>query len=149
MYFSAVKPLVLTIATPQQLPEVARQIRQYAADAKIFAFYAEMGAGKTTLIKELCHQIGAQGNMSSPTYSIVNEYAAPNHKKIYHLDLYRLKNTEEAIAAGIEEYLHSGNYCFIEWPKLVEPILPGNHIKIEIEINNQMREVSIFNQSTN
>jgi tRNA threonylcarbamoyladenosine biosynthesis protein TsaE len=144
-----VKPFVLTIATPQQLPEAAKQILQYGANAKVFAFYAEMGAGKTTLIKELCRQLGAQGNLSSPTYSIVNEYAAPNDKKIYHLDLYRLKNTEEAIAAGIEEYLHSGNYCFIEWPQHAEPVLPNNYIKIEIEINNQMREVSIFNQSTN
>ena len=104
-----------------------------------------MGTGKTTLIKEICRQLGSTDNFSSPTYSIVNEYLiGGSNQKIYHIDLYRLKNIEEALAIGIEEYISGDSYCFIEWPGLIEQLLPPNTVKVDIKFENNMREISIF-----
>lgn len=102
-----------------------------------------MGAGKTTLIKELCKQLGSEDNFSSPTYSIVNEYTSP-HGKLYHMDCYRLKSAEEALNIGIEDYLNGENYCFVEWPELIEQFLPADVIKISIRTTENIRNVSIF-----
>ena len=128
-----------------------------AGGRKVFVCEAPMGSGKTTLIKEICRQLGSHDNFSSPTFSIVNEYsidslpasadfsdAQTSPRKIYHIDLYRLKNTEEARSVGIEEYLYSGNYCFIEWPELIESILPENRVKILMKPDDYVRNVSIF-----
>ncbi len=145
--------LELTVTGPVQLPDSAKQILHFTEGRKVFAFYAEMGAGKTTLIKELCRQLGSTDNFSSPTYNIVNEYLLPSaptthhsplNTCIYHIDLYRIKNIEEAIAAGIEEYLNSGNYCFIEWAELIETLLPENGVKIHIKAAGDVRNVVIF-----
>ncbi len=124
---------------------LAQSLLQFAEGNKVFAFYADMGAGKTTLIKELCRQLGSHDNFSSPTYSVVNEYAMPNTAtKIYHIDCYRLKNTQEALSIGIEEYLDGQNYCFVEWPEPAEAYLPANVIKISIRTDENIRNVSIF-----
>jgi tRNA threonylcarbamoyladenosine biosynthesis protein TsaE len=134
--------------TLPKLPEVADAILRFGkthSDSRVFAFNGEMGTGKTTLIKEICLYLGSHDNFSSPSYSIVNEYALPGcDEKIYHIDLYRLKTVEEAIAIGIEEYLDSGQYCFIEWPALVESILPAKTVFVEIIAENNDRKIAIF-----
>ena len=104
-----------------ELKEIAKAIITSISPKKKIAFYGEMGAGKTTLIKELCLYLGVEENTSSPTFAIVNEYNG--REKIYHFDLYRIKNLEELLAIGIEEYLDSENYLFVEWPELLEPLM--------------------------
>ena len=139
------KNLEISITTVEQLPAVAKDILQFAEYKKVFAFYAQMGAGKTTLIKEICKQLGSADNFSSPTYSIVNEYELVNqHSKIYHIDLYRLQNLDEALAIGIEEYLGGENYCFIEWPELAEQLFADDVVKISISTDGNVRNLSIF-----
>ena len=114
-----------TISSLTELPELSNAILQFSEGRKVFAFHGEMGSGKTTIIKQLCSQLGSQDNFSSPSYSIVNEYLIEgSREKIYHIDLYRLKNLEEALAIGIEDYITGESYCFIEWPDLIESLLP-------------------------
>ncbi len=131
-----------------QLPEVAATISYFGSQtphSKIFAFYGQMGAGKTTLIKEICRQLGSDDNFSSPTYGLVNEYAIAGKKdKIYHMDLFRLKSVEEALDLGLMDYLNDDNYCLIEWPELIEALLPAGTVKVEINTENNMREMIIF-----
>ena len=93
-----------------------------------------MGTGKTTFISELCQAMGTKDVANSPTFAIVNVYELPNHEEIYHFDCYRLKNLSEAIDLGAEEYLYSGNYCFIEWPEVIESILPEDTVYLTIRI---------------
>ena len=101
---------------------------------------AFLGAGKTTLIKVLCEQLGVSDHVQSPTFSIVNEYG----DSVYHFDCYRLKSVYEAMDFGIEEYLDSGKYCFIEWPEIIEPLLPNEILKIKIEhTENNTRNIAI------
>ena len=116
-----------------ELSAIATALLNNAEEQKIFLFYGEMGAGKTTLIKELCKQLGVADAVTSPTFSIVNEYAC-NGGKIFHFDFYRLKNPSEALDLGYEEYLDSGNYCFIEWPEKIDDLLPDHYLKINIEV---------------
>jgi tRNA threonylcarbamoyladenosine biosynthesis protein TsaE len=97
------------------------------------AFDGEMGSGKTTLIKAVCECMGCVDGVNSPTFSIINEYFTNNGVTVYHFDFYRLKSLREALDLGVEEYFYSGNFCFIEWPQLVESLLPENHIHIHIE----------------
>lgn len=113
------------------LPEAASKIIDYAAGAKIFLFEGEMGAGKTTLIKEICEQLGSADTASSPTYSIVNEYPG-GQGKIYHFDFFRIKDESEAFDLGFEEYLYSGEHCFIEWPEKIQNLWPSSYIEIRI-----------------
>lgn len=118
--------------TLADLPVVANQIIETLQTPKIWLFEGEMGAGKTTFIKELCKQLGVLGNVQSPTFSIVNEYVAETGQIIYHFDCYRLKNSDEALDFGIEEYFYSGNLCLVEWPSKIESILPDDAITIRI-----------------
>jgi tRNA threonylcarbamoyladenosine biosynthesis protein TsaE len=137
--------LQLTVNNESELPAIAGQILEACKGQKVFLFYAEMGTGKTTLIKQMCKHLGSTDSFSSPTYSIVNEYhLTGSSAKIYHIDLYRLKDLEEALALGLEDYLYSGNYCFIEWPELGEPIMPENCVKITIEREFDIRKITIF-----
>lgn len=117
----------------RELKEAANQIINNYPDDRIFLFYGTMGAGKTTLINELCHQINVLDHTSSPTFSIVNEYAS-NKGPIFHFDFYRLKTESEAFDFGYEEYFYSGNYCFIEWPEKIPNLLPSNAVKITLTI---------------
>jgi tRNA threonylcarbamoyladenosine biosynthesis protein TsaE len=122
------------------LSKVAQQIIQL--NEKIILFDAPMGAGKTTLIKELCKQLGSKDNFSSPTYQLVNEYVFPKGK-IYHFDLYRLKSINELIDLGFEDYLsQSANYCFIEWPAFAEEFLQTNFVKVQIKLQENIRQLT-------
>ncbi len=129
------------------LDEVAKDIVASLGERKIILFYGEMGSGKTTLIKEICRQLGVTDSMSSPTYSLINEYNTPlpggagGGSKIYHFDLYRVKNLEECLDIGMEEYLYSGNYCLIEWPDIAASLYPKNAVKIFIEGIGELREI--------
>ena len=114
-----------------ELSSTATALLNFAADEKIFVFEGEMGAGKTTFIKALCEQLGVKDVVSSPTFSIVNEYSAGD-EIIYHFDFYRIKNIQEAYDIGYEEYFYSGNICLVEWPERVAGLLPESYVKVEI-----------------
>ena len=118
------------------------QILGFAFDCKVFAFYGEMGVGKTTLIQSLCKKIGVLDYVCSPTYTIVNEYQDHNRKPVYHFDFYRLKQEQEAFDLGYEEYFYSGNFCFIEWPERIESLLPENIVKVFLMNKNNTRIVN-------
>lgn len=119
----------------ENLPEVASKILK-EAQYKIILFNAPMGAGKTTLIKELVKSLGVNDITSSPTFSIVNEYASNTNDKIYHFDMYRINEEEEALDFGIEEYFYSNHFCFVEWPDKIPNLIPTEHHVIEIDIIN-------------
>ena len=125
--------MLLTATTPQQLPAAAAEIINFAADTRIFLFYGDMGAGKTTLIKSLCQYLGTTETVTSPTFSIVNEYVG-KPAKIFHFDFYRLKNQTEALDMGYEEYFYSDAYCFIEWPEKIPDLLPQHYINVSIKV---------------
>ncbi len=126
----------ITINDVSELSEVAKQLLAFANGDKFFIFEGEMAAGKTTLIKDVCSVLGVEDVVSSPTFSIVNEYESPNGP-IYHFDFYRLKNTQEAYDIGYEEYFYSGDYCLVEWPSKVEELLPEKYIKVDIKITGE------------
>lgn len=120
-------------ATQQQLPEVAKAILETYPNERVFGFYGEMGTGKTTLIKEICRQLGVQDITSSPTFAIINEYWTDNGNPLYHFDFYRIDEPADATRIGFEDYLYSGCYCFIEWTEKVEEILQDDFIPIRIQ----------------
>ena len=125
-----------------ELKQVSAEFIEAANGKRIFAFYGQMGSGKTTFIKSLCSYIGVADEMSSPTYNIVNVYKAK--EKIYHMDLYRLNNFEEVWAIGIEDYLLSGRYCFIEWPEKAPQLFDDTVLRFEIEkIDETKRRISL------
>lgn len=121
-------------ATPEALPEAARAFVRAIDQSTVFAFYGKMGAGKTTFIKALCEELGVTDVVNSPTFSIVNEYRSDTTGElIYHFDFYRIQRLEEVYDMGYEDYFYSGALCFIEWPELVEELLPGDAVKVQIE----------------
>lgn len=128
--------LELNISDVETLPDAAKKLLEFAGDIKVFVFYGEMGSGKTTFIKELSKTLGSNDNFSSPTYAIVNEYLSPVGK-MYHLDLYRMKSVEEILEIGFDEYIHSGNYCFIEWPQMAIELLTKPYLNIDITIDSK------------
>jgi len=129
----------------QDLSEIARDVL-YFAKHRILLFYGEMGVGKTTLIKEIVKQLGVVDNVSSPTFSIVNEYLTSTDEKVYHFDFYRVDKEEEALDIGIEEYFHSKCWCLVEWPNKVENLLPLKSVNITISTkNNQQRTIELKN----
>ena len=131
------------ITNLEQLPIVAKELLATFPLARVFAFYAEMGAGKTTFIKALCQELNAIDVVNSPTFAIINEYRTQQHQSIFHFDFYRLKNLREACDLGCEEYFFNGNYCFLEWAELVEPLLPKHVLKIEITVSDSKnRQIS-------
>jgi tRNA threonylcarbamoyladenosine biosynthesis protein TsaE len=99
---------------------------------RVFAFYGAMGTGKTTFIKALCHELGSADYVTSPTFALINEYTTLNGSVIYHFDFYRIKKIEEAFDLGYEDYIYSGNYCFIEWPEMIESLLPEGIVEVRI-----------------
>lgn len=135
--------LVFNTVSLPHLPNTASEIIKFAANARIFLFYGDMGAGKTTLIKALCENLGTVETVTSPTFSIVNEYEGIT-ERIYHFDFYRLKNETEALDMGYEEYFYSGAYCFIEWPEKIPNLLPDHYISIKIMVKgDNLRAINI------
>jgi len=124
----------IRINTLEELEGAARQFVEAMGDNTVFAFYGKMGAGKTTFIKAVCTLLGVTDNITSPTFAIVNEYRSSiAGELIYHFDFYRIKKLEEVYDLGYEDYFYSGALCFIEWPELIEELLPGKTVKVTIE----------------
>ena len=121
------------ISTLSDLHEAARAFIREMGDGSVFAFYGKMGAGKTTFIKALCEELGVDEVVTSPTFAIVNEYRSDSGELIYHFDFYRIKRIEEVYDMGYEDYFFSGALCFIEWPELVEELLPDDAVRVRIE----------------
>ncbi len=118
--------------------EAAREFIARIGNRRVFAFYGKMGAGKTTFIKAVCEELGVEDVITSPTFAIVNEYSSPltvnqlSLSSIYHFDFYRIKKLEEVYDMGYEDYFYSGSLCFIEWPELIEPLLPDDAVRVTI-----------------
>ncbi len=130
------KQTSIEIASLDELPATIQNLLDFADGQKIFLFYGQMGAGKTTFIKALCESLGVNEPVTSPTFSIVNEYNGDS-AKIYHFDFYRLKKQEEALDMGYEEYFYSNYYCFIEWPEKIPDLLPLHYVKVSITVTNE------------
>lgn len=123
----------ITLKSTDKIDEAAREFIEGMGDNTIFAFYGKMGAGKTTFIKAICEALGVQDVINSPTFAIVNEYMAGNGEPIYHFDFYRIKKEQEVLDIGYEDYIYSDCLCFMEWPELIEDLLPEDAVKVTIE----------------
>ena len=136
----------LKIRNLSEINIVAKQFIDRIGNEKVFAFYGSMGAGKTTFIKAMCEELGVKETITSPTFAIINEYKDGEGNSIYHFDFYRINKLEEAFDFGYEDYFYSGNLCFIEWPELVESLLPENTVKVYIaETENGTRTIETKN----
>ena len=122
----------ITIRTLDDIPKSAEKFLNSIGNDSVFAFYGDMGAGKTPLIKAVCEELGVKESVSSPTFAIINEYTSANCAPIYHFDFYRIRKLEEVYDFGYEEYFYSGELCFIEWPELIEEVLPDNVTRVVI-----------------
>jgi tRNA threonylcarbamoyladenosine biosynthesis protein TsaE len=130
----------IRISNLDNIREAARQFIENIGDHRVFAFYGKMGAGKTTFIKAICEELGVEDVITSPTFAIVNEYTSHSslltpHSSVFHFDFYRIKKLEEVYDMGFEDYFYSGSLCFIEWPELIEEVLPDDAVKVTIEEN--------------
>jgi len=128
----------IVIKDLDDLGRAAEEFIMMAADNRIFAISGSMGAGKTTFIRALCKILGAVDTVTSPTFTLVNEYFTNLGEKIYHFDFYRIEKTEEIYDFGFDEYIESGNYCFMEWPELIEEALPAEVISVRITVEEDM-----------
>ena len=133
----------LPVKSLDGLKDASEQLIAFGQSEKIYLFYGDMGAGKTTLIKSLCDSLGVHEPVTSPTFSIVNEYEGEG-KKIYHFDFYRLKNQAEALDLGYEEYFYSGNFCFIEWPEKIPDLLPEHYIRVDVKVLDSDKRLLTF-----
>jgi len=134
----------IEIDSLDNIKTAANKFLQIIGDRKIFALNGKMGAGKTTFIKAVCECLGVSETINSPTFSIVNEYSTSDKQIIYHFDFYRINNIEEAMEIGVEEYLYSGQLCFLEWSENIAPLLPDDYVAVEItEQDNGKRIVEL------
>lgn len=146
MFIKLQYELMPSILVPslEGLPAAAHQVLSRLGQKRLLLLFGEIGAGKTTFVHAICRELGVVGELSSPTFSIVNEYLDAAGKAVYHVDLYRLKTLEEALDIGIEEYLDSGQLCFIEWPELIEPLLQDDTLQIKLEIQPDSSRKILF-----
>ena len=138
----------IKIQSLDHIHEAAREFIAAMGDNTVFALYGKMGAGKTTFVKALCQGLGVEDVVTSPTFAVINEYRSDiAGELIYHFDFYRIKKLEEVYDMGYEDYFYSGALCFIEWPELVEELLPGNTVKVAIEeLEDGSRKLTMENQ---
>lgn len=137
------KSFEIKVDSMEQLPEAARQFVGMMEDETVYAFYGDMGAGKTTFINQLCKELGVDDDdTSSPSFSIINEYrSSTTAELIYHFDLYRIEDIDEAFDIGIEDYFDSGALCLIEWPERIEQLLPDDTVVVNIKVNDDNTRV--------
>lgn len=128
----------------KDLDRAAKEFVAHIGDKQVFAFYGQMGAGKTTFIKAICTQLGVADIITSPTFAIVNEYTTGESEPVYHFDFYRIKKIEEVYDMGYEDYFYSGSLCFIEWPELIEELLPEDAVRVTITQLSDGRRVVGF-----
>ena len=134
----------IKINSIEDLPKAAHDFIANMGDNTVFAFYGEMGAGKTTFIKAVCDALGVEDEVNSPTFAIVNEYRSATAELIYHFDCMRIKEIDEALDFGFEDYMECGALCFIEWPEKVEELLPGDVVKVKINVTEDGARTVIF-----
>jgi len=134
----------IEIKNIENIHEAARLFIDAMGDQQVFAFYGSMGAGKTTFIKAICEEMGVSDVVTSPTFAIVNEYTTDNGQRIFHFDFYRIKKLEEVYDMGYEDYFYSDALCFIEWPELLEELLPDNAVRVNIKENADGTRTVIF-----
>ena len=135
---------IFYINKAQELDEIAKAIVKVFKNEKKIVFFGEMGVGKTTLIKSICKVLNVQDVVTSPTFSVVNEYQSKDGNSLYHFDFYRIKNQEELFDLGLEEYIYSDNYCFIEWPEKAEGLLSDNFIQVQMTKNKECRIIKVI-----
>jgi tRNA threonylcarbamoyladenosine biosynthesis protein TsaE len=145
MYNTGVEQAQLQMSSLDDLPATASVLLEAAREEPVILFEGPMGAGKTTLIKELCRQLGVQENVSSPTFALVNEYESGAGKLIYHFDFYRINDEREALNIGALEYFDSGNVCLIEWPSLIPNLLPEHYLLVTLQpdADSEVRTMTI------
>ncbi|MCX6256085.1 MAG: tRNA (adenosine(37)-N6)-threonylcarbamoyltransferase complex ATPase subunit type 1 TsaE [Bacteroidia bacterium] len=131
----------ILIKDKRYLSAAAKKLLKHCRENRIFAFYGSMGSGKTTIIKAICKVLGAADIVSSPTFTLVNEYRTSIGETLYHIDFYRIKKQEEVFDFGVEEYLSGDSYCFMEWPELVEEILPPGTVKVRITVDDDEQRI--------
>ena len=119
-----------------ELEIAAKELIKAFSDDRVFAFYGKMGAGKTTFIQSICRALGSDDNVTSPTFALINEYNTADLDSIFHFDFYRIKDIEEAYDLGYEDYIYSGSYCLIEWPEMIESLLPEKMVEVKIEVQD-------------
>ena len=135
--------MVFRSVTLSDLKAIAQRIVEELAEFKVWLFYGEMGSGKTTLIKEICKEAGVADVMSSPTFSIVNEYETAGGQA-FHFDFYRIKNEEEAYDIGTDEYFYSGSPCFVEWPEKIPSLIPPKHASIDLQVEDKSKRTIVI-----
>ncbi len=133
----------ITIASTEELAKAAKEFIKIIDGKRSLAITGQMGAGKTTFIKAICEQLGVKDTISSPTFSIVNEYLTTKGDKVFHFDFYRIKTEQEAFDMGYEDYFYSKAYCFVEWPEKIASLLPPGTVNVNITLDGEKRIVSI------
>lgn len=135
---------VFRSVTQSNLADVAQEVVKRLNTIPVWLFHGDMGSGKTTFIKAICRAAGVEDTMSSPTFSIVNEYETREHSKIYHFDFYRIKHEAEAYDIGTEEYFYSGYPCFIEWPEKIPSLIPERRAEVSIQVENNTERTIVI-----
>ncbi len=130
-------------ASPEDLKPIARELIQEIGEGRVIAFFGEMGVGKTTFIKELLMGLGVKDEVSSPTFSLVNEYRDSSGLPVYHFDFYRIEDIEEVYDIGYEDYFFSGNFCLIEWSEKIEELIPEEAVIVRMRHDNSVREIKV------
>ena len=128
----------------KELNKVAKAIIESIDEKNVICFYGKMGVGKTALIKDICSELGVKDNVSSPTFSIVNEYISFEGKPVYHFDFYRIEDEREALDLGYEEYFYKNSLCFVEWPEKIKSLIPNNVLNVKILVDKETRIIEII-----
>jgi tRNA threonylcarbamoyladenosine biosynthesis protein TsaE len=129
-------PAIFRFTELSELNAVSTELLKIGKDVPVWLFNGNMGAGKTTLIKSICNELGIKSLVQSPTFALVNEYLSESQQVVYHFDFYRIKDETEALDMGVEEYFDSGDYCFIEWPEKIQSLWPSHYLELKLSISD-------------